>query len=462
MNYSVKHLITIALAVLALQYCSAQEQISLQEAQDYAIKNAYSVQIARLDLKKAEQQVKETTAIGLPQINASGSFQNFLDIPVQVIPDFISPSVYGVLIQEDLILPSSVPEFGNVPAQFGTDYTASGGITASQLLFNGSYLIGLKAAKEYKNLAAVSAEKSEEEIKQTVTEAYHLCLAAAENLQVISEGKEILEKTLNDTKLLYENGFVEFQDVEQLELSMKSLNNQIKFAENQKTVSVQMLKFQMGLSQETNITLSSCISDLVNAAMASGIENTEFKFEENLGYKLAMSSQSLMELDIKNKKSSYLPSLNAFFSYQRNAQRTEFNFFSKEEEWFPSTVWGLNLNVPIFSSGMRKAQIQKAQIELEKANIIVTQAKEGAKLELISAKNNFSYAQNNLETSEASKELAESIFNKTQIKYNEGIASSFELNLAKNQLLESQGQYVAAVVNLLNSTNALNKALNLY
>jgi len=458
----VKKIIFIVLGVLALQSGFTQENISLQQAQEYALQNAYSVQAARFELQKAEHQVKETLSAGLPQINAEGSFQNFLDIPVQVIPDFISPSVYGVLLQEQLIPPSSVPEFGTVPAQFGTEFNVSGTITASQLIFNGSYLVGLQAAKEYTNLSEINIDKSEADIKQTVTEAYHLCLAADENLKTINESQTILEKTLNDTQLLYENGFVGLQDVEQLQLSMQSIQNQIKFAENQKTVSVQILKFQMGLSQDSDIQLSSTIDELVNSALVADVINTEFQVENNLNYKLALANKALLELGVKNQKAAYLPSLNGFFQYQRSAQRNEFNFFSAGQEWFPSTVWGLNLNIPIFSSGMRKARLQKAEIDVELADIRLTQASEASKLELISARNNFTYAQSNLKTSEASKDLAQSIFDKTQIKYNEGIASSFELNSAKNQLLQSQGQYVAAVVNLLNSTNALNKALNLY
>ncbi len=218
----------------------------------------------------------------------------------------------------------------------------------------------------------------------------------------------------------------------------------------------------MGLSQDSDIQLSSTIDELVNSALVADVINTEFQVENNLNYKLALANKALLELGVKNQKAAYLPSLNGFFQYQRSAQRNEFNFFSAGQEWFPSTVWGLNLNIPIFSSGMRKARLQKAEIDVELADIRLTQASEASKLELISARNNFTYAQSNLKTSEASKDLAQSIFDKTQIKYNEGIASSFELNSAKNQLLQSQGQYVAAVVNLLNSTNALNKALNLY
>lgn len=164
-----KNLIEVFLSIaltLAVVSLSAQEQLTLKQAQDYAVKNAYAVQSAQLDLKKVEEQIKETKARGLPQINANGSFQNFLDIPVQVIPDFISPAVFGTLLQTG-VLPSDYPqpEATFVEAQFGTEYTASLGITASQLIYDGTFLIGLKAVRGVRELTNVQLEKTEEEIK---------------------------------------------------------------------------------------------------------------------------------------------------------------------------------------------------------------------------------------------------------------------------------------------------------
>lgn len=457
---------TFILTALLLSLAStlrAQESLTLQQAQAYAVKNAYSVQAAQLDLSKVEQQVKETVAIGLPQISAEGSFQNFMDIPVQVIPDFISPAVYGTLIQADILEADyPQPEATFVEAQFGTDYTMSGSITASQLIFDGSYLIGLKAVKGVRDLTQIQLEKSEEEIKVEVADAYHLCLASEENILVLQEGLDILTKTLNDTRALYENGFVEQQDVEQLELSIKSISNQIQNAKNQKIVAYELLKFQLGISQESEITLESGIDELVNNAVTGGLILAEFSVEQDVDYRLAMNNKMLQELQLKNENAGYLPSLGAFFNYQKSAQRNEFNFLDGDEQWFPTTVWGLNLNIPIFSSGMRRSKVQQAKIELDRSDLFLKQAKEGAALELKSTRNDMVYAVDNYQTSLDSKDLAKRIFDKTQIKYNEGISSSFELIQAKNQLLETQGQYVAAVLNLLNSANALNKALNKY
>ncbi len=458
-------IVIILLSVLTLFNLSSvgQEGLTLEQAQTYGVQNAYSVQSALLDLKKVEQQVKETTAIGLPQINAEGSFQNFIDIPVQVIPDFISPTVFGTLIQTG-VLPSDTdqPEAEFVEAQFGTEFTASFGLTATQLLYDGSYLIGLKAVRGVRELTSVQIEKSEEEIKVQIADSYHLCLAAEENVKILEESFGVLDKTLSDTKVLYENGFVEQQDVEQLELSIKGLNNQIQNAKNQRTIAYELLKFQMGLPQETDITLTSDIETLVNNAVTSGLTNSDFSVEQDVDYRLALNNRNLQELQVKNQKAAYQPSLAAFFNYQTNAQRNEFNFFESGQEWFPTTVWGLNLNIPIFSSGMRKSRVQQAKIEIERADLFIKQAKEGAAMEIKSTRNDMTFAIDNYQTSLESRDLSKRIYDKTQIKYNEGISSSFELTQAKNQYLETQGQYVSAVLNLLNSANALNKALNNY
>ncbi len=453
-------LIALTLAVVSL---SAQEQLTLKQAQDYAVKNAYAVQSAQLDLKKVEEQIKETRARGLPQINANGSFQNFLDIPVQVIPDFISPAVFGTLLQTG-VLPSDYPqpEATFVEAQFGTEYTASLGITASQLIYDGTFLIGLKAVRGVRELTNVQLEKTEEEIKVQVADAYHLCLAAEENVKILQESSEILEKTLSDTRALYTNGFVEEQDVEQLELSMRSISNQIQYARNQKTIAYELLKFQMGISQSAEITLASDIESLVNTAVSNGLSVAEFNIENDIDYRIALNNKMLQELSVRGEKAAFQPSLSGFFNYQTSAQRNEFNFFEGNQSWFPNTVWGLSLNLPIFSSGMRRSKVQQAKIESERADLFIKQAKEGAALELKSTRSELIFAVDNYQTSLESKDLAKRIFDKTQIKYNEGISSSFELTQAKNQLLETQGFYVSAVLSLLNSANALNKALNNY
>lgn len=442
---------------------SAQEGLTLAQAQAYAIKNAYSVQAAQLDLKKVEEQIKETKAIGLPQVTAEGAFQNFLDIPVQVIPDFISPAVFGTLIQTG-VLPadSPEPEATFVEAQFGTKYTASLGITASQLIYDGTYLIGLKAIRGVRELTNVQLEKTEEEIKVQIAESYHLCLAAEENVKILKESSGILEKTLSDTKALYTNGFVEEQDVEQLELSMRSISNQLQNARNQRTTAYELLKFQMGISQSEEIVLASDIESLVNSAVSSGLATTEFNIDNDIDYRVALNNKMLQELNVRGKKAAFQPSLSGFFNYQTSAQRNEFNLFEVDQDWFPTTVWGLSLKIPIFSSGMRRSQVQQAKIESERADLFLKQAKEGAALELKSTRNDMIFGIENYQTSLESKELATRIFDKTQIKYNEGISSSFELTQAKNQLLETQGLYVSAVLNLLNSANALNKALNNY
>lgn len=460
-----KYVLVLIAPLLALSFStlSAQEQLTLQQAQQYAVKNAYSVQAAQLDLRKVEQQVKETKAIGLPQINAEGAFQNFLDIPVQVIPDFISPAVFATLIETDVLADDSpMPEATFVEAQFGTEFTLSASISATQLIFDGSYLIGLKAIQGVRDLTNIQLEKTEEEIKVKVADAYHLCLASEENVEILKESAEILSKTLTDTKALYENGFVEQQDVEQLELSIKSISNQIQNAKNQRVVAYELLKFQMGTSQSTEIDLVSTVDDLVSEAISNGLILSEVNLESDVDYRLALNNKMLQELQMKNQKAAYLPSLRGFFNVQKSAQRNEFNFFDGDQSWFPTTVWGLNLNVPIFSSGMRKSRVQQAQIELERSDLFLKQASEGAALEIKSTRNDMIYAVDNYQTSLDSKDLAKRIFDKTQIKYNEGISSSFELTQAKNQLLETQGQYVAAVLNLLNSANALNKALNNY
>ncbi len=443
---NLKLILGLILLLTTVQAVTAQEQLTLKQAQDYAIQNSYEIKTALLDLELAEEKIKETTAIGLPQINGEVAFQNFIEIPTVIIPDFTAPPNSGA----------------TTSAQFGTNYVLNGTLTASQLIFDGSYLIGLQATKAYKSLSEVAVEKSEQDIKQIITDSYSLCLSASESLRIQEESLAVLEKNLKETKALYENGFVEEQDVEQLELSVKNLSNEIKNAEFQELYTLSLLKFRLGLAQSTEIELTSTIEELVSNSVSSGLLDADFKLENNLDYQLALTNQNLMDLDVRNKKSAFLPSLAGYFQYQQAAQRNELKLFSGDEPWFPTSVWGLNLNVPIFSSGQRRSRVQQARIELERAENRVAQAKEGAQLEITTARNNMIYAIDNYQTSIETRELSKRIYDKTQIKYNEGISSSSELIQVKNQYLETQGKYVEAVVNLLLSSNALNKALNNY
>ncbi len=451
-----------AVLILCCSSMLAQNALSLEEAQAYALENAYSNKSARIEIEKSKSLVKETFAIGLPQVNANGSFQHFLDIPVTVLPDFISPSIYGVLVAEDLIPSANVPQFGTLPAQFQTDFNVTGSIELQQLLFNGSYLIGLQATKAFVEVNENQLLINEAEVKEAVASAYYTVLVSKENEVILTDNLNSLTKLLEDSKAFYEEGFIEQQEVEQLELTISQLNANLSNVKRQSNNVMDLFKMQIGMPISQQVSLTDNLNALLQSYSGITLAQRTLETETHPTYKTALSNLTLNGLNVKNKKAQYLPVLSAFATHSQSAQRLEFDFFNSDEEWFPATIWGLNLNVPIFSSGMKKNVVKQAKLDYDNAEIMVNQAEEGIKMAYNNAYSNFLFAQEQYQIRRQNADLAKRIYDKTQIKYQEGIASSFELNQMQSQYLQEEGKYIESVLNFLNAKSALDKASNKY
>lgn len=453
--------LALLLPAFALQ-AQQRLELSLREAQSYAMENNREIRSARIDVDLADKKVKETLAIGLPQINASGSFQHFLDIPVTVLPDFISPTVLATLVETELLTAdeANIGETRYVNAQFGTTYNVSAGVTVNQLVFDGSYIVGLQAAKAYKGFAELSREEKEAQIRNNVAEAYITAIIASENLRILSGSRETIEKLLNDTRALVTNGFAEEIDADRLQLQLNGIDNQIRFAKNQVGLAQELLRFMIGAPDNTEIVLKDSAESVLNESESAALQTAALEINSLPQFKTINAAVGLQELLVKREKSTYLPQLSAFFSHQQSALRNEFDFFDQGGDWFPSTVWGLNLNIPIFSSGMKHYRVQQAALELEKAQIGRETVGEASKLEYNSARAEFLNALEQEQTSSESLALSEKIFSQTGIKYREGLAGSFELSQAQSQFISSEAEYIAALTYLLRSKLRLQKAIN--
>ncbi len=451
---------------------SGQQQVemTLAEAQAYAMGHSFAVRYARMDAATAAREVKQLTAAGLPHVNGSVEYNNYIDIPTQVAPAnaFGFPTYLtqfladvseetGVPINAPEQDPNAVSEF-----QFGAPQTMTAGISATQLIFDGSYFVGLQAAKASASAQRSAIEKSEAEVKKATAEAYHTVLISRENLRILEESRSVVEQSVQETKALFENGFVEEQDLDQLSLTLADLDARINYARKQSEISADLLKFQIGMPLENEIKLSDDIASLTAAPGDAGLLSMGFSLNGNAEYETQNRYVELSKLSVKNEKAKGLPSISAFYNYQRNAQRKEFNFLDSDQKWYPIQIWGVKLSVPIFNSFEGAHRIAKAQIDVERASTALEQIEQGAKLEYLAAKNEFEMAVENARIQKESRALAERIFNTTQIKYKEGVASSFELSQAQNQQLNAQGNYIGAVLQLLNTKARLNKALNQY
>lgn len=419
---------------------NSQNRFSLAEAQEFALENSYALKGSDADIRKSEQKIREILAIGLPQVNAQGSFQNNLVLPTTVLP----ANAFNPMADPDEL----------IGIKFGTDFNVTGSLTVSQLIFDGSYLVGLEATKGLKTLYELMLAKTEQDVLKEVTKAYHSVLVAGENERTLKLSLEKITKIYNETKVIFENGLIESQDVDQLKITVSNLNNAVDRAGRMKTVSLEMLKFHMGMKPDQTLELT---DSLIIENNDSPTLNSDLK--KNSDLKLLETQIMLNELDMKNQRMGYYPSLSAFFMQQYQAFRNDFNFFGNHP-WYPATMWGIQLNIPVFSSGMRKAKIEQSRINLEKSNFQKEQLEHSLHVRLIALTSEYETATATLKSEIESLALADDIQQKSLVKYKEGVISSLELAQSQNQYLTAQANYINAIYTLLNAETEINHLLN--
>lgn len=432
------------LFLLLVNTSFSQQSFTLKQAQDYALNHNQKVLNADLDLQIAEKKVWETTASGLPQVSASGKFQNFIDIPTTVIP----ANAFNPMAPENQL----------VGVKFGTKYNVNGTVQVSQLLFSGNYLVGLQAAKTYTSLSKQMKDKSELDVKSSVANAYYTVLVLQENIITLDSTLLKMKKLLRETQILVDNKVVESTNASQLTLSVLQVENGIAKVKSQLEVANSLLKMEMGMELTTEIALSDTYTAITTNA--ANYAEDKFSSSNNLDYQLTETQLKLNQLSLKNKRANYLPSLSAFMSHQRVAMRNEFNFFDGNKNWYPTTVWGLSLNIPIFSSGQRASQVSQAKLEVQKTQNTVAQLDKGLQLQYIQYSSGYNNAKDAFETQKKAVDVASKILNSTEIKYKEGVVSSMELTQVQNQLLQAQTDLTNAGFELIKAKLNLDTLFN--
>jgi len=434
-----------------------QSQYTLEQAIDHAKKKNTAVLNAKLDVEAAEQEVKSIVATGLPQINATGNFMHNIEIPSQVLPDFLSPAIYGVLMNEGLIPNGPINSGQSQTVQFGAPSTLTGSVTLNQLVFDGTYFLGLKAAKEYVNVSTLSEEQTTIDVIESVTKAYYLALFSDRNLSLLKTSRENLQKVYSDTKKLHENGLAEQLDVDRLEFSLSNIDAQIVQLEAGKILAYKNLKLQMGLSVDEEIELS---ESEINIAETQVVQ-TQAEISNRVEYRMLEQAIVLDKMNIKRYKVGYIPSLGFSFQHQQNSFASAAEFEGLGDVWNPGTFYVLNLSIPIFDGFNKKAKIQKAKIQLEKDENLQKELENALKLQKEQALLNYQTQVANFDTRKKNTELATRIYDQTNKKYQEGLGSSFELIQAESDKTMADIEYSNALYQLIVSKIELHKALGL-
>lgn len=414
---------------------------NLEQCINYAYEHQTALLNAGLDQKIADAKVKETIGIGLPQINGSADLRDFLKIPTSLIPAEIFGGPAGTF----------------QPVTFGVKYNSSVGVSVNQILFSGSYLVGLQASKTFKELSQRAYSRSKIETNVAVTKAFYMVLVNNKRVELLDANIDQLKTQLNQTQALFDNGFAEKIDADRLKVLYNNLTTEKTNVLRSLELGKAMLKFQMGMPVDNELNLNGTIEGIKLDKIQLLTDTSAYK--NRIEYNLAETQVKLNLLDLKRYKSEYLPSLVAFgnssLQYQNNS------FGDLYDRSFPTTVVGIQLNVPIFNGGQRLQKVKQAQYTVLKSNNDLKQAKNAINLDIKNSITTYTNSVTSLESQQKNLDLANEVLRVTKIKYEQGVGSSIEVTQAQTSLKEAENNYINALYDALISKVDTEKATGL-
>lgn len=424
-----------------------RHEFSVKQAVDYALKNNVNVKNALLDIKLQEQVNRAFTSAAYPHINASLGTTYNPNVATQVLPNFISPATYQVLIDEGVKDGSGNPiqmpsDFGYVAAQFGTRFSANAGISLTQILFDGQVFVGLMARGAAVKLYQKGAEVTEEGIKANIHKIYYQLAVSKTQIELLDANIALVEKNLRDTRIIYENGFREKLDVDKETVRLANLQTEKQRLLNLISNGYYALKMLMGMPIADELILTDKVTD--EQVKDGVLEAINYKYEDRKEYQQAQISKVLMDYNVRRYKLSQIPTLSLSALYAKNAQRDNWSFFGKGD-WFTVSNINLNINIPIFNGFYIKSKIQEAKIQAEKVNNQIESMKLWIDNDVEAAKNNYRNAIATMDFQKKNMELAEKIYQQTKKKYEVGTGSQIEIVAAQTEMKSAQTNYVTAL-----------------
>ncbi len=427
-------------------------KLSISEAQTYALQNNRSIRSAQIDVEIAAKQVWETIAVGLPQLNLAANYQHQFVIPelsfgpaldVRNLPET------GFLTKNDILNAYVLAP----PVTLGVKNNTTFDFTLSQLIFSGEYLIGLQATKVFKEISEKTLVKTEELTKESVADSYYLVLVLGESLRVLNESYTAIDKTFNEMSSMNKQGFNEETDVDQIRITRSNIRTLITSLESQKEISMKLLKFQLGVDFSQSVVLSDSLPSIINNGNIQYLSSTQFNLNNSVDYQMISNLEKVSALSLKREQSKALPTLSAFYRHHEQLNTPSFNFNVKD-------LVGVSLSLPILTSGQHSAKVSEARFNLEKSRLNKESTAQGLTMEFETALSSYQTAFSNFSTNKESMILSKKVFNKTVIKYREGVSSSLELTQIQNQFLTSESAYYTSVLSLLNAKAKLDRILN--
>ena len=454
-----------AFLILAVQVnVNAQTQkaatfsLSLKQAQEHAIKYNVDSKNTTLDMEIAKKQIWEITAAGLPQINAQANYQHLFKVPEMSLggSTYLATNLpTGTNLTSDDITNENV-YMGFTPAppiKLGVKNNTTLDITVSQLIFSGEYIVGLQASKVFYQFAEQKKMKTELEIKEAVANVYALAMLIGNNLDVMQKSLDNSKKTLSDMKQMLNQGMIENTDVDQIEFVTLTLQNGVSNLNRDLEIQMLNLKYVLGIPFSDKVILTDRLESIAESIKLESLLSIPFNINNNLDYQMMLNGEQISILNLKREKSTYLPNLAAVYRHSEKMNKPEFDFA-------PTDVFQVSMNIPIFSSGLRKVRVQQKQLELQKTVNLKENLNNGLQLNYVNALNKLTQAYETYQNDQKNIELTKRIYDKTQIKFSEGIATSREITDNLNQYLSAQRSLYTSIFALFTAKNTLDKLNN--
>jgi outer membrane protein len=436
---------------------SAQEKgntgplrLSLKQAQEYALQNNKSILNANLDVESAKKKVWETTTMGLPQVSGKVSASYILTMP-GIYDQFVRPGI-------EAQYPSGYPDRDNIindavkKSLDSMRFSGTFDLTVSQLIFSGSYIVGLQASKVYKSLSELNRVKSVQDVLESISNTYFMVLVARENATILDSTQQNLEKTLADMTQMNKQGFVEETDVDQIKITLTNIKSSLDLINRQTDISEKLLKIQLGIALDESVELTDALPDLINSLTYAPLLAADLVLDNNINYQMLEAQVKSSELILKLRKSESLPDIAAYYQHEELLNSNSISFT-------PPDIVGITVNIPIFGSGLRWSRIKQAKMDLEKSINTRDQSSDMIRLDYFQARSALVSAKEKLESDKSNLELSKKIYNRSLIKFQNGIISSIELTQVQNQYLTAQSNYYQSLQSLITEKNKLEKLL---
>jgi outer membrane protein TolC len=416
------------LMLFLFQGAFAQEKLTLdiEGAKEYALNFNKTIKNAGLSVVQSQEQLKATIATGLPQVNATTDYSNALGAEISIQFDENAPA-------------SKIP----------IKPTSNFNLQVGQLIFNGSYIVGIQTAKLYQKVTEKSLEKTEQDIVSQIVESYYLVLVSEESLKILEANMKNLQEIYKKTEPMVSVGMMEKVELDQLSVQVNSLNNALKSAERQYEMTKNMLRLQLGVSADTELELTEKLEDIMENAEISSLANGTFDVVQNIDYQLMDVQEDMSEKQVNLQKAAYLPTISGYYNYTYKLLKPAFDMS-------PAHMLGLQMNIPVFSSGERRAKVRQAKIDLETTQNNMAMLEDQLSIQFKQLKFNLLSAVESFENQKKNVEVSREVYKSLKTKYEQGVISSLELTTADNNYLKAESDYLTSMLEVLRAQNELN------